>query len=237
MSECYNKLLIDQGNTAIKYCFVDNHGKLSAVRVVAKPDEIPLENIESVRIASVASEHDVDQLISRISENVSDCKRILTQEEAFGISCAYHHFRNLGVDRWLVVLAAAALTDSPCAIIDFGTANTVDFLVENRHIGGWIAPGYDLMKSSLTNHTANVVADDQFPQKLSPGVTTESCVAQGSLSVLYGTLLIAQAELDKIAANGKIFLTGGQAKALNLSEFSRVEFREKLVFEGLNRFI
>ncbi|XOV79507.1 MAG: type III pantothenate kinase [Aestuariibacter sp.] len=243
MSGQFNRLLVDQGNTSIKYCLADNQGRLSDVQVVTSAQEIPTEGILHVRVASVKSNEDARKLISALSYQVKDCQRLLTSAEAFGVQCAYQNYQSLGVDRWLAVLAAASITGNACAVVDYGTANTVDFLSAQQntgarqHLGGWIAPGVKTMRSALVNRTANVFDDDKFPLELEIGDSTESCVAHGCLANLYGMLHIAQENLRKITANGKIFLTGGHAKGINLSAFPNIEFREKLVFEGLNRFI
>ena len=45
----------------------------------------------------------------------------------------------MGVDRWLAILGAAKLTDKPFAVIDAGTAVTVDFVADGQHLGGRLA--------------------------------------------------------------------------------------------------
>lgn len=231
------RLLIDQGNTLTKFCFVESHGELSDIAIAHDIHEIPVKGVSAVRIASVRNEQSVLKLYDYLSQDIQDISLIKTQREAFGVACAYEHYQSLGIDRWLAVLGAAAITKHACAIVDFGTANTVDFLHAGKHLGGWISPGIKSMRKGLIESTANVFSDDEYPSELKIGTKTESCVAHGCLANLFGLLLLAEKELTKISANGKIFLVGGVANELDLTDFSRVERREKLVFEGLKRFL
>lgn len=236
MSENYNRMLIDQGNSTIKYCFGNEQGQLSDVKTVLDVSDIKWQPVDKIRFASVRSLQEVNELETYLLDKARDTQRVLTEATAFGVFCAYQNFQTLGIDRWLAIVAAANLTNEACAIIDFGTANTVDFLFNMQHLGGWISPGLEIMRKGVTRGTANVFVDNKYPTDLAFGLSTEECVAQGCLSNLYGLIYSAQAELDKISANGKIFLTGGNSEGLNLQQFENLEWRKKLVFEGLNRY-
>lgn len=61
----------------------------------------------------------------------------------------------VGVDRLCAAAAAFAITGAPCAVVDFGTAITVDVVdQEGAFIGGAILPGVGLQATALHEHTA-----------------------------------------------------------------------------------
>ncbi|WP_352284776.1 type III pantothenate kinase, partial [Pseudoalteromonas sp. Q18-MNA-CIBAN-0097] len=78
---------------------------------------------------------------------------------------AYEHVGNLGIDRWLALIAGFTLyPNTACIVVDAGTATTIDVLdSEGLHLGGWILPGLDLMTSSLTQNTQRVFDDGKTP--------------------------------------------------------------------------
>ncbi len=63
--------------------------------------------------------------------------------------------RQVGVDRVCAAAAAYERIQAPCAIVDFGTATTVDLVNEDgEFLGGAILPGLHLQLKALTEHTA-----------------------------------------------------------------------------------
>ena len=68
--------------------------------------------------------------------------RLGSEAEAFGVVNGYTNPAQLGVDRWLALLAAADLVGGDCMIIDAGSAITLDLLdSQQKHLGGAILPG------------------------------------------------------------------------------------------------
>ncbi|NOT01937.1 MAG: type III pantothenate kinase [Phycisphaerales bacterium] len=61
----------------------------------------------------------------------------------------------VGVDRLCAAAAAYAISREPCAVVDFGTAITIDVVDEHgSFIGGAILPGLGLQAAALHEHTA-----------------------------------------------------------------------------------
>jgi type III pantothenate kinase len=77
-----------------------------------------------------------------------------------GMTTCYQKPEKLGVDRWLAALAAYHEARAAVCVIDVGTALTVDVVTaDGVHLGGLIAPGPDLLRSSLTRGTAQLESD------------------------------------------------------------------------------
>src|SRR5690606_23962856 len=67
-----------------------------------------------------------------------------------GVVNGYESPLDLGADRWLAVVAAYSRLAKSCVVVDAGSAITVDLVSDQgRHLGGYIAPGLQLMRRSL----------------------------------------------------------------------------------------
>ena len=103
------------------------------------------------------------------------CETIFAKVEssAAELRNGYEQPQQMGVDRWVAMLAAWERHHAAACIVDCGTAITLDVVSESgHHLGGVIAPGISLMHEALASRTAQlpVVAigselAKQFPQK------------------------------------------------------------------------
>jgi type III pantothenate kinase len=239
VSEASKSLLIDIGNTQIKYALVDNTSDLINVRYCKHIDELTsyFSLADQVLVSSVG--HD-----SLISDLKCLCKRfnkpykiINTEANTLGIHCAYEKFQTLGVDRWLAILAAREITQLPVAVLDLGTANTCDIVVNDKHLGGWIAPGFSLMRESLLCNTQKVFADTKMPKILDMGKTTENCVSYGCLASQTGFVMMAEQYLNTQYENYLVLVTGGGQHSLGLMNNKKIMLFPNLVLRGLFRLI
>lgn len=229
-------LLIDVGNTNAKFCVVHDEVfyEIDVSQALAQ-----LTEFESVALASVADNENVNLVLAKAK---SLGKPIVTAEvdaESFGIQCAYKNYQNLGIDRWLAVVAAEAeLPNQDVVIVDAGTAMTVDFLTaEKKHLGGWIVPGLDLMKTSIIDKAPKVFGDKKVEFELF-GTDTPSAVFNGCLLTCVGSIHLAMQQLhEKTASPVKLLLTGGNSKQLaDLINGEKIQ-DEFLIFKGLKRFL
>ena len=239
MSGPYDSLLIDIGNSRIKYALCN--GSQASLEVHScESFEHLMQPICAVKQVFLASVRDKSKFLA--IEQFCDSQKVgfttvQTQPEAFGIQCAYQQFDNLGVDRWLTVLAARVHTQLPVAILDVGTAITCDFVLDNRHLGGWIAPGFSVMKEAIATRADRVFADQTRPTVLISGTSTEKCVNMGCLASIQGTLFMAQQQMNQYGVDYKIFVCGGDQDLLQFDDDDRIERRPNLVLEGLQRFV
>jgi len=164
-------------------------------------------------------------------------------EKQFGnLVNAYEDVSQMGVDRWLAIIAASAMCDGACIVVSAGTAVTVDLLdADKRHKGGFIAPGLRLMRQSLYLDTDQVKLEsiDQ-PAKPEPGVSTHNAVSNGLLLMQMG---LVEKSIELLAANQPtLLLTGGDGAQLekcflassNIPALKKIVFEPDLVFRGLS---
>lgn len=74
-----------------------------------------------------------------------------------GVPVLMDNPREVGADRIVNALAAAALYDGPSIVVDFGTATTFDVIsVRGEYVGGAIAPGIDISLEALGRRGAQL---------------------------------------------------------------------------------
>jgi len=239
VSEKPKALLIDIGNSQIKTAMMKDRNTDLQVSVAADISSLAslIRQCDKVLISSVAD----PQLVTKITDFCSTYSKALqimkTEPEAFGIECAYEDYQTLGIDRWLAILAARQLTQLAVAVIDLGTANTCDFVIGNKHVGGWIAPGFSIMRDSLIANTQGVFADNDYPRGLEIGQSTEQCVNMGCIAAIHGLVSAAQQQLEIQCREYQIIVTGGAKRLLGQNTNKHIQFQENLVLQGLARYL
>jgi type III pantothenate kinase len=237
--DLFKALLVDIGNTQIKYSLVNNVSDIKNVNYCQLPEDLTphISSVYQVVVSSVGHACLVAEIMSMCVRFNKPCKVINTQADTLGIKCAYEKFQSLGVDRWLAILAAREITKLPVAVIDLGTANTCDIVVNNQHCGGWIAPGFSIMRETLLNNTQQVFADTHMPDNLDIGNSTENCVSYGCLASQSGFVLMAEQYLINKYQDYFVLVTGGGQKSLSLQNNKKILFFPNLVLRGLFRLI
>lgn len=156
--------MIDIGNTNLKWAWLrdgevsgilsSSHGHQDPARL-AKACWGQTQSAERAVMANVASRLLGEGVTEWISESWGvDVELVQTSAAAFGVTNAYAIPENLGVDRWLTLLAVHNENPAAVCIVDCGTAITIDVMDNNgHHLGGLILPGFDLMRESLLEQT------------------------------------------------------------------------------------
>lgn len=231
-------LLVDIGNTRIK--------AVTLAQVNAEPQAFDSldalyasDAIASARHLYFASvrEHAVSDALHRwCNQNTIACREVVTEKEAFGLINSYDDVSKMGVDRWLAMIAGAEIARDTFCVIDTGTATTVDFVSNGKHLGGWIVPGFQTMKSALVGATQRVTADELSPDTLDVGKTTENCVAQGCHAAVVGVYLSAVDYLSRKQTPFDVILSGGDKKLFANVELGDSMRPANLVVQGLARY-
>jgi type III pantothenate kinase len=161
-----------------------------------------------------------------------------SESQAFGLRNGYSDASQLGVDRWVAMIAAAHPDGRDYCVVDAGTAVTIDYVDgELAHQGGLIFPGFELMRSALFAGTGDI---KDFAAKtvghdtgLLLGRTTADAVTSGAVQATVGAV---QRILYSGSGNCRLIVTGGDAQRLLplLSEYEP-DYRPLLVLEGVSR--
>lgn len=233
-----NVLLVDIGNTKIKYrLLTDAADNITTVDdLSALITYIEVAAVTHLYIANVGKPTVEEALTQLCQQQQIVLHAVATEKEAFGIKNSYPNPAKMGVDRWLAILGAAKLTNKPFAVIDAGTAVTVDFVASGQHLGGWIAPGFHTMKKALLSNTTRVFENESIPGQLTTGNDTEECVAMGCLSALQGIFWSAKRRLNNQFKESVIIFTGGDKKLLTSACDGGSLTAANLVIDGLARY-
>ena len=219
------KLLLDLGNTRLKWAVIDD-GSWAARGAVAWEEDVPAvlaqawsqlappQRVLGASVVDAAREVQLERVIAeRFARQV---QWVRTPAEACGVRNAYAEPERLGVDRFLAMVAALAAGQAPCVLAGIGTALTLDALAaDGRHLGGLIAPGPLLMQQSLFGATVRVRPDH-------PGViraiadNTADAVVSGCWQATAALIERFTAHVARQHADGelRVLLDGGDAAAL-----------------------
>jgi type III pantothenate kinase len=161
---------------------------------------------------------------------------VRSETQLAGVVNGYENPSLLGADRWMGVVAAYGRYKGACVVVSCGTATTLDLVnAAGRHMGGYIAPGYDLWHESLNlrTHAVNVVATEQL-LRLNPGVDTQESVSNACAAMMQGLINNALCELAASSNDASINLvvTGGHAPKL-ISLYPQAILIPNLVMDGL----
>jgi len=238
------KLLIDIGNTRLKWGVSDN-AELRCVGALFlseldRLDEVLMPalgaeatNVGEVHVACVASP-DVLSLVCEWSRRVLGLVPRVAKVQGVqaGLRVAYRDLSHLGVDRWLSMLAVWTQMRQASVVICAGSAITVDVIDDSgRHCGGLIVPGIHMMGAALTANTSAIkIASLTLPQKWRLGCDTLPCIENGVAAMLSGMLDSVWAS---VPGHAQVFVAGGDADAVMALLPVSGEKRENLVMEGL----
>jgi type III pantothenate kinase len=151
----------------------------------------------------------------------------------------YNNVTNMGVDRWLAMIAAVGLfpQKSDFVVVDAGTAITCDVIFRHQHQGGWIAPGLKTLKTSLLSNTEQVFTNDkaqtQHAEPIILGTDTPDCVEQGCLAQLNGMVNLACETLNDQTDDFIVLITGGDQIKLSFPRKNNIHYFANLVLIGL----
>lgn len=236
-------LLADLGNTRLKLArivpggierLVDfNHGEPAfatrldawlAAQAVAAP----------VWLASVAPSERTELVLAAFARHGWLVRRATTRVAALGLSTAYERFEQLGVDRWLALLALQLEDRAPCVVASVGSALTCDALAPGgRHLGGLIAPAPEAMQVALMARAPGLPRASGQVEWLAR--STEAGIASGCALAAVSLIERFQRHLaEHLQQAVELVLCGGGAEPLRAS-LPAHQWRPDLVLEGLAR--
>lgn len=234
-------LELDIGNSRIKWRVLSPGGQAAPVSYAADLAELDqqlasrTEKYRACRVCMVRSaQAGADQIRMLLARHVAGVVAYAeSTPELAGVKNAYPEPMQLGIDRWLAVVAAYDMMQAPCIIIDAGTALTADFVGEDgRHLGGMIAPGYRLLEGFLVRSTG--LKTDQGEIKTGPQNNTADCLLAGMYCMMRGfTRQVCDEGVGLLGHEPEVILTGGDASIVRAALTLPHTMVDDLVFKGL----
>jgi len=237
-------LLVDAGNSFVKWAIdngrvLGNGGSASTDTLDLRASWAQLPVPDAVCVSSVACE----EIRKAISNHCAqawqlDAQFIQSMSQQLGVTNCYAQPTRLGSDRWAALIGARALYQCPLAVIDCGTAVTIDAMnSDGEFIGGVIFPGMDLMRHSLQDRTQYINEIESTHLNVF-GSSTGECVRAGAeFAVVGGLDRVLQEFMNEFGEQMKVLLTGGQAQRVQQLLNKSVILIPDLVLQGLTQII
>jgi type III pantothenate kinase len=237
-------LLIDSGNTRIKWALVEGTDWLcNGILPVEEAGELShhlvahcnqfnaaWQDIEQAWVSNVAGEEVGLHIRGIFAHGNIKPHFIVAREEQCGVHNGYSPPGQLGSDRWAALIGAWHLMNGECLVVNCGTATTIDALSgKGEFMGGLILPGLDLMLGSLYEKTAQLMTDKGeyvlFPKN------TADAMFSGVIQASCGAI---QRQHALLANDGvPVVLSGGAAELLQEHLSVPLRIVDNLVLQGL----
>jgi type III pantothenate kinase len=242
-------LLVDLGNTALKWAWADAPEAQHTVVHAGEPGALaglggawaaaaPVRAL-GCSVAAPALRAAVERGLPAGSAPLAWLGSQAVHAEAPRLRNAYRDPHQLGADRWHAALGAAArFPGEALLVVHAGTALTVDsVLLEDGgavFAGGRIAPGGALMRASLARGTAGLPLAQGAWSALPDH--TDDAIATGVLEAQAGLVDRAAEAMRARGQDPRLVLAGGAAAELApllLTRLERASVEHNLVLRGL----
>lgn len=237
-----SRLLIDIGNTRLKWAQVDARAPLGQWQaqgvvvhhgdVAAALDELPAR-AQSLWISHVLGVAVEATLIHHARARWKAAPQIARSAAQWRqLRNGYAQPERMGVDRWLAMIGARAqCAQGALCVVDAGTALTVDVVrADGQHLGGLICAGLATQQRALLGDT-HINARTQPPHYHGGlGSNTETCISQGAMLACLGAIDRARQSLTG-PVHG--ILCGGDAPTLLPHLSGDWQHQPHLVLQGL----
>ena len=242
-------LTIDVGNTNTKVAVFD--GKQLVEYVVFKRindkdiDDLIFQfgSFENVIISSVSIEE--ESRITSLLDKIGLKYHLLSYKSPLPFAIDYLTPETLGKDRIAALAGAYAIEGGgDYLVIDCGTCNTYDLLIDNHFVGGNIAPGIQMRLDAMHHLTAALpqlhIISDKTDNTKKLGETTKSAMWNGAY---WGVINEINGYIERYSQkyeNLKVILTGGlfnleiMDKSHLFNNHTTLIFEPMLVPKGLN---
>lgn len=233
--------LFDLGNSRLKFAPLAADGSIGPVTAIAH-DGAPFANDAWRRlpehpgvahVASVAAPALREALLDALRARGATPVLAATEAACDGVRIAYPQPSQLGVDRFLGLLAAHA-RGGAWLVVGVGTALTLDLLdADGRHRGGRIAPSPMLMREALQARAAQLPASGGDYRAFADD--TLDALASGCVGAALALIERSQEEAARLQGSDPgLLLHGGGSDAL-LPHLAAAAHAPALVLEGLAR--
>ena len=234
------KLLIDAGNTRLKWQ-LRRHNALVEQGTCLLTSRDWLDNlmayqssIDQVAVSTVVSRPKQSQLEADLYSLATTAKPVFYWAEPYrhGLTNAYSDVSRMGADRWHAMYAGWHKEFGGFAVLDAGSALTVDYVAaDGRHLGGYILPGKQMMLRSLQKDAARIGFDPVGMGAGEPGGSTTECVQHGLIWLWEGLAARIGADCRNHQLD-RVLFTGGDADLLLVAGLQG-QHHPDLVLDGL----
>jgi type III pantothenate kinase len=238
-------LLIDAGNSFCKIKLYNSETDQSLLSKQLKyieienyiKNELQIYTITFIFVCSVKTKIVTDRL-DQICNRYLNCHIVLVNSNDYKIiPSEYNNFESLGADRWISILGLHLQGKINYCVIDCGTAITVDYVIDSKHIGGLIGPGLNTLSECLLSSTDLINKIDKNTNRTTVNYTATSTIEGiSNASYIYFTGFINSILNEnkiKYGENFLTYITGGDFRQYNNIENYNIKYLNNLVIDGL----
>ena len=210
-------LIVDIGNSRAKIAVVDN-GEIKEQRTVENISNEDIADIvaryPSITRSIVASTRgNAEEVATQLRSYIRDVMVFTPATTPLPIGNHYHTPHTLGADRLAAAVGVAAMfPERDIMVVDFGTAITIDYVVDNAFLGGNISPGVTTRFRALADYTAKLPLCTPTEEVLEYGRTTVEAIEQGVMRGIEQEIRGYVEAFSKENDKNRIIFTGGDAK-------------------------
>jgi len=219
-------LLVDAGNSRLKWSELDASGGISAQQALAYAERPALAvfldlldvypAVQHITLVHVLTHLFDDSVQEVCAERGIGLHVVRSVESAYGITSGYQNPVSLGADRFVGLVAGHRLAGrQACIVVDCGTAVTIDAVEQDgQHLGGLILPGLQLSADALIARAQNRLSLS-FDQPTIFADATSRAIGGGCLFGLIGAIEgICKRMQHAMTSMPLRVLTGGDAEHL-----------------------
>lgn len=224
---------IDVGNTqtvigAFSHEGLRNHWRLSTQRD-RTADEIALElggflgfkglsldQVDGIIISSVVPE--MTRALVHMARDIVVIEPLVVDSTTdTGVPILYEDPRQVGADRLVNAVAAINKYGTPCIVVDFGTATTLDAITgEGEYLGGTIMPGIEISADALFRAAARLSRVEMVAPPSPIGRNTVESIQAG---IVFGTAgqvdRLVELFKEELGADARVIATGGLSEVVS----------------------
>jgi type III pantothenate kinase len=235
-------LIVDIGNSRIKVVVMAGDSVVEEY-VSADVNRLWLKDIvdghKEICRAIVSSTSSTGAMVAQwLSEMVEYTLLFEPATTPVPIANSYTTPQTLGADRLAAAVGGVALfPDGDLMIVDFGTAITIDYVVDGGFVGGNISPGVTTRFRALADYTAKLPLCSPTDEVLTYGRTTREAIEQG---VMQGITNEIEGYIEAFLCEKEkkyIIFTGGDAKYFVKRIKNTIFAGCEPVIYGLNRIL
>jgi type III pantothenate kinase len=252
-------LLIDVGNTRIKWLLLEDHSDLLLSPIFESQSGTFTEFEHYVSTINTSQTHvllaavNQTDVLMRLLMQSGFCDIFVAESKSqqSGLQNSYSRPERMGVDRWLAMIAAYSTLqigskqpadtllvkrNSGVIVVDAGSALTIDVVsAQGVHLGGYIVPGILMAQRALFQNTDRVI---QYKKEnpLSSSEVGMNKLGNNTLQcVEYGVINQLAALVKSVVgeySDYELVITGGDSEIL-AKFFPAVRVERDLVLKGL----
>jgi len=240
MSDVAENLLIDLGNSRVKWGTSKNDDWFEGQPFENNGTQTDFSAWRDLKPASIyVSNSSGDSCYQTLCDWCLGIWSVFPQTleaqiEQAGIKNGYRDPNQLGVDRWLAMIAARQIYSSAFVVVDCGTAVTVDSVSKNgQFLGGVISIGSGTMISALKAKAPHLSSGAMNYSGVL-NLDTQNAIDSGAFIFVAGGIERALKEVESTLGSGfSVVMTGGSAPAIApLIDWS-VDVQPDLVLRGI----